>query len=420
MTTMMLSDPTASARRRAVPRRWIHVGVAALAMVATLPGRTHGLGLFTEPILRDFGLDRADYGLIGLAGTLLGALFCLPCGWLTDRVGTRAVLVGTMGLLAVAVFGLAAWTGGIVGLFLLILLTRGFGQSALSVASLTLIGRSARDRTGLAMGLYSFLTSVGFLGAFILLRSVVTANPGEWRGPWTGIGVGVLAIAIASALLVRNRALDADAADPTAGAEPSRTLGQALRSGAFWVFALGTSLYGLVGSGTSLFNESILAERGFGKAVFLNVSIVGIPVGLAANLLGGWLATKIRLGRLFAGAMALLAITLTSFPFVVSEPQVYTYARGLAASGGIITVCFFSVWRRLYGPAALGRIQGAAQLLTVLASGIGQALFPAVKGQFGEYPPLFLSCAPMALALAAFAWFVRADTPSPSTFGAER
>lgn len=380
-------------------------------MVATLPGRTHGLGLFTEPIIRDFGLDRAEYGLIGLAGTLIGALFCLPCGWLTDRIGTRAVLVGVMALLAASVFGLAAWTGGIVGLFFLILLTRGFGQSALSVASLTLIGRSARDRTGLAMGLYSFFTSVGFLGAFILLRSVVTANPGEWRGPWAGIGGGVLVAGVLSALLVRNKALDADAADPKAGAEPSRTLSEALRSVAFWAFALGTSLYGLVGSGTSLFNESILAERGFDKAVFLNVSIVGIPVGLAANLLGGWLATKVRLGRLFAGAMALLAVTLASFPFVVTEPQVYSYACGLAASGGVITVCFFSVWRRLYGPAELGRIQGAAQLLTVLASGIGQAVFPAVKDHFGEYAPLFVVCAVVALALAAFASFVRADSP---------
>ena len=94
-------------------RRWIHVAVAALAMVATLPGRTFGLGLFTEPILRTFALDREEYGLIGLIATLLGALFCLPCGWLTDRWGTRAVLVGTMVLLSISVFGLSAWNGGI-------------------------------------------------------------------------------------------------------------------------------------------------------------------------------------------------------------------------------------------------------------------------------------------------------------------
>lgn len=395
-------------------RRWIHVAVAALAMVATLPGRTHGLGLFTEPILRTFELDREDYGLIGLIATLLGALFCLPCGWLTDRTGTRAVLVGTMVLLALSVFGLSAWTGGITGLFVLILLTRGFGQSALSVASLTLIGRSAGTRTGLAMGLYAALTSLGFIAAFMASREVVTANPGEWRGPWAGIGLGVLAAAVLSAVLVRNRALDSDASMAGASAEPSRTLADALGSGAFWAFALGTSFYGLVASGTSLFNESILAERGFDKAVFLNVTIVGIPVGLIANLVGGWLATRMPLGRLFAAALAGFGATLATFPRIEQEWQVYLYACALAACGGVITVCFFSVWRKLYGPGSLGRIQGAAQLLTVVFSAFGQLLFPAVKSRAGEYAPLFSVCAVVAIVLALFAYCVRVQPLSDS------
>jgi hypothetical protein len=38
--------------------RWVCVVIAALAMVATFPGRTHGLGLVTEPLLRDLHLDR--------------------------------------------------------------------------------------------------------------------------------------------------------------------------------------------------------------------------------------------------------------------------------------------------------------------------------------------------------------------------
>ena len=59
--------------------------LAALAMVATLPGRTHGLGLITEPLLADLGLDRVGYAAVNLWATLLGALFCVPCGWLLDR-----------------------------------------------------------------------------------------------------------------------------------------------------------------------------------------------------------------------------------------------------------------------------------------------------------------------------------------------
>jgi hypothetical protein len=68
---------------------WVNLAVAALAMVATLPGRTHGLGFITEPLLHDLAIDRVVYGTINFAATLLGAVFCLPFGWLVDRFGVR-------------------------------------------------------------------------------------------------------------------------------------------------------------------------------------------------------------------------------------------------------------------------------------------------------------------------------------------
>ena len=52
---------------------WINVVVAAVVMLATLPGRTQGLGLITEPMLRDLRLDRVTYANINLWATLLGA-----------------------------------------------------------------------------------------------------------------------------------------------------------------------------------------------------------------------------------------------------------------------------------------------------------------------------------------------------------
>src|SRR6266404_6254326 len=61
--------------REAVSYRagWVNLGMAALAMVATLPGRTQGLGLVTEPLLRDMHLNRVTYATINLWSTLIGA-----------------------------------------------------------------------------------------------------------------------------------------------------------------------------------------------------------------------------------------------------------------------------------------------------------------------------------------------------------
>jgi hypothetical protein len=378
-------------------------------MVATLPGRTQGLGLFTEPILRTFELGREQYGVLNLWATLLGALFCLPCGWLLDRVGTRAALVGVMVALAAVVLALSRLPGGAAGafpvaLFGLILLTRGLGQSALSVASLALLGRSA-GRGGTATGVYAFLVSLGFLGAFAVLRQVIRQEPEDWRTPWAGIGVAVLLAGLAAALLVRDRGPGAEL-QQTADGGTGRTLGAAVRSGTFWAFALGTSFYGMVAAGTSLFNESILAERGFGKEVFLNVVLLGVPVGLAANLAGGWLAGRVRLGRLLGTALAVFGAALALFPAITEEWQAYAYGAAVAAAGGVVTVCFFTVWARAFGVTHLGRIQGAAQLLTVVFSAAGPLLFAAAKTRLGAYAPLFPVLAGASLAFAAFACFL--------------
>jgi MFS family permease len=418
----------------------VHVGVAALAMVLTLPGRTHGLGLFTEPLLKSLHLDRESYGFLNLWATLLGALFCLPCGWLLDRLGTRLVFLGVTASLGATVLAMSQWTTGawafpvsmslpawlggsvtlivMVDLFLFLLLTRGLGQSALSVVSLALIGRAAGRRSGLAMGVYAFATSAGFLTAFLLLGAVVRRHPDEWRSSWASIGLAVLILGVLGGALVRNRFLGPDPAHPETGgsSEGSFTLGQALRSPTFWTFSLATSFYGLVVAGTSLFNESILAERGFDKAVFVNVTQLGIPIGLAANLLVGWLATRWPLPRLMALACGLVGCALISFPRVSSETQVYVYAGTLAAAGGGITVCFFTVYRQAFGRGRLGSIQGVAQMLTVLFSAAGPQVFASTQARLGSYTPLFPVFAAVALGLALLTWVAglpaRPDSPA--------
>src|SRR3954451_12457162 len=85
-----------------------NLALAALAMVATLPGRTQGLGLITESLLTDLRVDRVTYATLNLWATLLGALFCLPCGRLIDRYGSRAVMSVVLGSLALVVLVMSA------------------------------------------------------------------------------------------------------------------------------------------------------------------------------------------------------------------------------------------------------------------------------------------------------------------------
>ena len=56
-------------------------------------------------------------------------------------------------------------------------------------------------------------------------------------------------------------------------------------------------------------------------------------------------------------------------------------------------------------PAHLGKIQGAAQLLTVLSSAAGPLLVAGSKQHYGSYLPLFYSLAAVSAVLGVIAWF---------------
>jgi MFS family permease len=417
------------------------VGVAAAAMVATLPGRTHGLGLITEPLLTELQLGRVPFAALNFWATLLGAAFCVPVGWSLDRFGIRAVLAATLLGLGAVVLVMArvsvgspsitiptpelVFAGGLewpavpADLFVWVLLTRGLGQSALSVVSLALVGKVAGRKPGSVIGVYSFLVAIGFMAAFAAVKAALEAGNADWRTLWGGIGWILVGAGALAALLVREPSGLTDAVDTTSDdAERSLTLGAALRTPAFWVFGLATSFYGMVAAGMSLFNQSLLAERGFDRGIFLTITTATPLIGLAANLGAGYLATRLRLGTLLAGALFIQAAALAAFPTVTALWEVYAYAAAMGTAGGVLTVVFFTVWRQAFGPVHLGQIQGAAQLLTVLASAAGPLVLAAAHREYGSYSPAVRNLAGVAVAFAVVAWIVPLPNTTPN--GTER
>ena len=391
--------PRPGAARRPFYYGWVSLGIAALAMVGTLPGRTQGLGLVTEPLMRDLGIGRVAFAEINLVATLVGSLFCLGIGRLIDRVGSRLVL--TVVELALGLVVLAMSQASSYGAILaLVTLTRGFGQSALSVASLALVGKWFSRRLPAAMGVYAVAMSIGFMAAFPALGAAVSAS--GWRVAWAGIGWAlVLACAPLTWLLARSTPescglpVDGDGAArgeterETEAAVGGATLAEAIRSPAFWVFALGAAVYGLVASGIALFNESILSERGFDPSTYYRAVVVTALVALVGNFAGGAFAQKGSLRALMATAMLLLTGALLALPLVVREWHVVAYAVVMGLAGGFVMVIFFSFWGRVYGRAHLGRIQGAAQILTVLASAVGPLLLARCVAATGSYASAF-------------------------------
>lgn len=406
MAEAYYGGPAAREVRGDDTRPWIILFVAAMAMVGTLPGRTQGLGLITEPLIADIGVSRVGYATVNLWATLIGALFCLPCGRLVDRLGSRIVLTFVIaGLGATVLFMSAAHT--MTALWITITLTRGFGQSALSVVSLALVGKWFSERLSMAMGIYSLIVGFGFIATFPTVGYAVQRF--GWRRAWEVVGIVLLVVlAPAAWLLVRGNPAQGGSAEPSAESMSAAhlTMWQALASPAFWIFACSSSLFGLVYSGIALFNQSILEQRGFGPSTYYNVLILSTLLGLAANFGGGWSATKWPIQRLMGLGMAVLALALVALPFARTLTHVYLYAAAMGISGGVVTVVFFTVWGQVFGRAELGRIQGCAQMMTVVASAVGPLLLANTFQSSGSYDRMFFQLAGLTLLLGLAAWFV--------------
>ena len=82
------------------------------------------------------------------------------------------------------------------------------------------------------------------------------------------------------------------------------------------------------------------------------------------------------------------------------------YAVVMGLAGGFVMVVFFSFWGRAYGRAHLGRIQGAAQILTVLASAVGPLLLAQCVAWTGSYAAAFYAMAAVVALLGLSALVV--------------
>jgi MFS family permease len=408
----MENEPVA--RRPGIYYGWMIVVLAAIAMAATLPSRTMGLGLITTRLLADLKISELQFSQMNLVATLAAAMFCWPCGWLIDRFGLRLVSAFTIFALGLVTI-LMSRVQSPAQLALTMILTRGIGQGALSVISITMVAKWFKRRLPVTMGLYAILMTI------LMTIGFVSATEGlkltDWRSTWLYIGSILFATAAVTIIFTRDRRADesrVEFSEEQKVHEEGASLIDAIRSPTFWVFALSISFFGMVYAGISLFNESVLKARGFDETIYHNLMPVAMLIGLVFNLATGAAAQRISQSKLLAIALLVLGSTYAVFPWVTTIPQVYLYTVLNAAAGGMLTVLFFSIWGAAFGGQKLGQIQGLAQGLSVVASALGPICITIVKTETGSYNWFFFGAAFVSFLFAGFAAVIR--VPSPGDF----
>ncbi|MFP6621734.1 MAG: MFS transporter, partial [Pirellulaceae bacterium] len=392
------SIPPAPATRT---RRGLHYGILIILLAAaghymSAPGQTYCISAMVDPMLADLPhIDRSDYSLAYLVGTLLAGCLLPISGSLVDRFGAR-IMMPVAGVL----LGLACtWMSrleSLASLYLGFLMLRCFGQGMLPLFSNWLIGEWFQKRRGLAIGL------IGIGGALSTMTVPVLVNQDihefDWRHAWMLLATLTWILMILPPLcLIRNRPEaiglfpdlsfsqeNTQRADQP-GNEPSWTRAEALRNPTFWKLLTVGTTSAMVGTGLMFHQVALLGAHDVSRAFAINLISLQAGVGIGSTLIFGYLTDRLPAEKILSLSMLLLAIDTLLLIYLPTPQTAILYAIIMGMFGGIMRTAGQVTWINFYGRKNQGAVCGAALAFMVVASGLGPLPLAWSEKQTGSY-----------------------------------
>jgi MFS family permease len=372
---------------------WFVVAAAVLITFSTGPGQSYVFSVVIDPIIAETGLSRTLISALYAGGTAVSAAMTFVIGRMVDQAGARRMLGIVALLLGLACLGLAV-SNGALGLFLGFAALRALGQGSLPVIATLLVAQWFVRYRGRAMAIVAlgFAASNAFLPP--LTQQLVTTL--GWRGAYVALAGLVWALLLPAFLLARNRpellGLFPDGADePPAQEQAQASVDQltvtppTLREARFWMLALPMAAGPFVVTALVFHQASIFAERGLSAAVAAGVFSAFAGASATMMVIAGFLVDRIGPKRM---ALANLLVMFSGVAWLTqmnSAPGAVLYAALLGASSGGQSVVGGVAWATYYGRKGLGRLQGAAAMVTISAAALAPLPLAALQQTTGSY-----------------------------------
>ncbi|AWT59836.1 MAG: hypothetical protein DF168_01031 [Candidatus Moanabacter tarae] len=389
--------------------------VGTIGAVATMPGQTGGVSVFTDIIIKELELTRLQVSSAYLVGTAASG-FLLPWGGiLFDQFGARrSAAFSTLGLGIAAIFfsqidrvaygirHLAKSEEGWLIEFSVIcccfFLLRYFGQGMLSLSSRNMIALWFDRFRGMILSISGVIGVIAFaLGPKILNYGIQNIG---WRGTWITVGIILFLFSVfivwifyrnspEECGLVMDGSLNAHIKDrPT---NPDRIFvkefnkHEALSTYSFWIFTLSLSWGSLYGTGYIFHIVSIGDELGLPRGEILDFLIQSSLIAVITMLITGWISNYIRLKYI----LLFVSIASVFWPLgVLLMPTILgrvLIVSGLGMLFGGSAILSTLVWPRFFGRLHLGAISGVAIKWSVLGSALGPLCFAISRSVGGNY-----------------------------------
>ena len=391
---------------------WIVVGVGIVVTCLGM-GAMLSLSVFLQPMAQAMGWSRTGISTAALINWLAMGVGAFVWGALSDRYGTRAVVLLGGGLLGLGMVT-ASQAETLLQFQLLFGLPVGLAAGSFYTPLTATTTRWFVRHRSLAVALVSAGVGLGSSTVAPLARFMITSY--DWRIAMLVIGNLAWLVIIPAALLVR----EPDARDPVPGApgasagEAQMTVGQALRTPQFAAIAL--TYFACCGahSGPIFHMIAHAIDRGVTAMAAVTVLSVAGLASLAGRIVCGLIADRVGAKRTLVVGLAIQALAISFY--TVTRDLVSFYALSVVfgfAYGGVMPL--YEILVREYIAA---RIMGTTFGAVALVSTLGMALGPVVGGwlydSFGSYFWLFVASCAIGLGAVAVGLTFRPPTVTPA------
>jgi MFS family permease len=389
---------------------WVIVGVG-IAVTCVGFGAMVSLSVFLQPMAQAMGWSRTGIATVALLNFLGMGAGAFLWGSLSDRFGTRAVVLTGGALLGIGLVTAShATTLGQFQLLFGVLVGLAAGSFYTPLTATT--ARWFTTNRSLAVALVSAGLSVGSTVMAPLTRWLISSY--DWRTAMMVIGDLVWVVIIPLAFLVREpkAATSGPKAASAADSGPDLTVAQAIRTPQFVAIALTFFACCATHAGPVFHMVTHAIDQGIPALAAATILSVAGLASLSGKIVCGITADRIGVKRVLVGGLLLQAVAVSLYLVTRQLSGFYGVAAVFGFAYGGVMPLYAILVREYFGERTMGATFGAVSLTSTVAMALGPVVGGWLYDAFGSYFWMFLGSAGIGLGAVAIALTFRPPSPA--------
>jgi MFS family permease len=388
---------------------WVIVGIGMVVTCIGL-GSMMSLGIYLQPMSQDMGWSRAGISFTAVLNFLAMGFGSFLWGSLSDRFGTRAVVLAGGVLLGTGLIS-ASHATELWQFQLLFGILVGLAAGSFYAPLIATITRWFTVHRSLAVALVSAGMGLGSLLIAPLSRWIITNY--DWRTAMLTIGSLALVVVIPASLFVRRPPALAHAGS-TAGADGHDfTMAQVLRTPQFAAIALTHFACCAAHSGPIFHMVSYAIDCGVSSMTAATVFGFTGLASLSGRIVCGLIADRVGAKQTLVAGLAIQALAVSLYVVTSGTIGFYALAALFGLSFGGVMPLYAILVREYFGAKIMGTAFGTVAMVSTLGMAIGPWAGGWLFDTFGSYFWMYIGSVGIGLGAVAIALTFRPPERQP-------